>query len=247
VLARLAAPEGADALAAAAAVLDAAGAGPDAGGTTGASGLVPGESRRADDPSPMTLAAAVRRLVRPATLEGLEAAYQALFGHTARGAVPPYETEYGADSLFQPMHEMADLAAFYRAFGLGLGPGSRERPDHVACECEFLAFLLRKEAYAGVREDTSMLEATRAAIRRFLRDHVGRWGPGFGRALGRRDPEGFYGALGGLCALFVARECARSGVAAGPDLLRLRAADLSATPAACAGAAPACAPDMAPP
>jgi DMSO reductase family type II enzyme chaperone len=178
------------------------------------------------------LGAAVRRL-GVGTPEALAGAHSRLFGHTARGAVPPYETEYGADSLFQPVHEMSDLVAFYRAFGLTLRSGARERPDHVSCECEFLAFLARKAAWAEEHGDAEMLAATERATVRFLRDHVGRWAPAFGRLLARRDPDGLYGALGRLCVEVVAVECARLGVPAGPDVLRLRSAALPAVPAAC--------------
>ncbi len=206
-LARLASPEAAAALGDVAAVLD------DAWGST--------------------LAEGVWGLGSPTTLAALVAAFHRLFGHTARGAVPPYETEYGTDSLFQPMHEMSDLGAFYRAFGLAVHPGAHERPDHVSCECEFLAFLCRKEAYARDRDDRAMLEATRQGVRRFLRDHLGRWGPGFGRALARHDPVGFFGGLGALAAEYLSRECARVGVTPGPELLRLRSASVPAAPAAC--------------
>ena len=207
---RLVSREGAEALADAAGVLDAA--------------------------SGTTLAPAVCRLARPATLDDLRQRFERLFGHTARGRVPPYETEYGADSLFQPIFEMSDLGAFYRAFGLCLAPEARERPDHVSGECEFLAFLCRKEAYAGDRGDPAMLEVTTAATRRFLRDHLGRWGPAFGQALARHDPGGFFGALGVLAADFVTRECARAGVPAGPEFLPLRSPTLPDVPAACGGA-----------
>ena len=78
-----------------------------------------------------------------------------------------------------------------------------------------------------------MREVTAAAVRLFLRDHLGRWAPAFGTTLGRLDPGGFYGALGRLLAAFVAAECARAGVAAGPVFLRLRAAEPDDTPAAC--------------
>jgi TorA maturation chaperone TorD len=182
------------------------------------------------------LAPAVRRLAQPVALDGLGLAYARLFGHTARGPVPPYETEYGADSVFQPMHEMSDLVAFYRAFGLQLRPTAHERPDHVSCESEFLAFLARKEAWALAHADTAMYEATYAAERRFLGDHLGRWGLAFARLLERHDPGGFYGALGALGAELIAAECARVGVAAGPELCRLRAASPPEPPAACAAA-----------
>jgi len=210
-LTRLASPEGTGALADAAAVLDRAW-GSD-------------------------LASDVRRLAEPSDLGVLAASFARLFGHTARGAVPPYETEYGEDSLFQPMQEMSDLAAFYRAFGLTMATGAHERVDHITCECEFLAVLMRKAAYALERDDGAMSEATRQAIRVFLRDHLGRWAPAFGRKLAREDPGGFFGALGSLCANFVTQECAQAGVAAGLEFLRLRSAQHADAPMACGPAA----------
>jgi TorA maturation chaperone TorD len=206
-LERLTAVEGAEALADAAAVLD-------------------------EDGGP-ALAPLARRLGRTVDVGALMVAYDRLFGHTARGVVPPYETEYGADSLFQPMQEMSDLGAFYRAFGLRLALEAHERADHVSCECEFLAFLARKEAYALERDDPAMARGTERAARRFLGDHLGRWAPGLGRALARHDPDGLLGALGTLCAALVMRECARMGVATGPDLLRLRSTADPDAPAAC--------------
>jgi DMSO reductase family type II enzyme chaperone len=174
-----------------------------------------------------------RRLAGPSGLDPLAAAFRRLFGYTSRGAVPPYETEYGEDSVFHPMHEMSDLSAFYRAFGLEVAPTAHERVDHVSCECEFLLVLARREACAIERDDSVMLEETRRATRLFLRDHLGRWAPGFGRKLAREDQGGFFGALGMLCADFVTRECVRLGVAAGPEFLRLRSARHADLPMAC--------------
>src|SRR5918994_7103586 len=45
----------------------------------------------------------------------LASSYRALFGHTARGIVAPYETEYGNEALFQQPQELGDLMGFYRA------------------------------------------------------------------------------------------------------------------------------------
>ncbi len=167
------------------------------------------------------------------TLSSLQSSFRRLFGHTARGGVPPYETEYGEDSLFQPPQDMSDLAGFYRAFGLVLRPTEHERIDHIACECEFMLFLARKEAYALVQNNTSMLEDTRRATRLFLRHHLGRWAPAFGQRLARQDSGGFYGAMGEVVVAFVTQECARVGVPAGPELLRLRSTSLGDVPMAC--------------
>ncbi|MBI4245567.1 MAG: molecular chaperone TorD family protein [Candidatus Rokubacteria bacterium] len=167
-------------------------------------------------------------------LADLEAAYDRLFGHTARGLIPPYETEYGEDSPFLPQREMSDLAAFYRAFGLALRRDAHERADHIACECEFMLVLARKEAWALEAGDAAMLETTRHAARAFLRDHLGRWAPAFGLRLAREGSAGFYARLGRLAAAFVAAECRRVEVTAGPELLRLRSADPPDAPMACA-------------
>lgn len=206
---RLASDEGARALADAAALLDAD------GGTD--------------------LASRVLRLAttRKGRLGDLQDSFPRLFGYTARGAVPPYETEYGEDSLFLPAQEMSDLAAFSRAFGLALNTEAHERIDHISCECEFLLVLGRKEAYALERDDPAMLDATRRAARLFLRDHFGRWAPAFGRKLAREDRDGFYGALGDLCHVFVTGECTRLGVASGPEFLRLRTPLAADAPMAC--------------
>jgi DMSO reductase family type II enzyme chaperone len=187
------------------------------------------------------LASRVRALAGEPALSRatLVSAYGRLFGHTARGRVAPYETEYGEDSVWEPQREMSDLGAFFRAFGLALNPQAHERPDHVACECEFLVFLARKEAHALTVGDDAMHAETRHAGRVFLRDHLGRWAPAFGAKLGRQDPNGFYGALGRLCAAFVVAECGRVGVPAGPELLRLRSAMPDPAPMAC-GPSPAC-------
>lgn len=172
----------------------------------------------------------------PRSLADLETSFRKLFGHTARGLVPPYETEYGEDSLFQPPQEMSDLGGFYQAFGLRVRPSEHERLDHISCECEFLLFLARKEAYALERENAAVLEETRRAARLFLRDHLARWAPAFGRRLAREDRGGFYGALGELLVALVTHECARVGVSAGPELLRLRSTSLGDVPMACGSA-----------
>lgn len=208
-VARLASSEGARALAEAAGALD----------TVDGTGL-----------EPLVLALAVEP---PPTLDALGAAYGRLFGHTARGEAPPYETEYGEDSLWEPQREMSDLGAFFRAFGLRVSADARERPDHIACECEFLLVLARKEARALALGNEPTLEATCRAAHLFLHDHLRRWAPGLGAKLGRLDPRGFYGALGRLLGAFVAAECRRTGVAAGPEFLRLRSTVPDDTPMAC--------------
>lgn len=163
----------------------------------------------------------------------LAAQHRLLFGHTARGIISPYETEYGNEALFQQPQELGDLMGFYRAFGLGLKQETHERPDHISCECEFLMFLALKEAYALENHDPEMASETRKAEKLFLRDRLGRFLPAFVVQLERTDQNGFYGRLGELCRRFVGAEAKRLQVTLGAPNLGLRPADDSGVPMAC--------------
>jgi len=174
-------------------------------------------------------------------LEALAVSHRRLFGHTVRGPIPAYETEYGEDTLFQKPQEMSDIAAFLRAFGLSLNPRRGERIDHVSTELEFLAFLTRKEAHALETVNAEMRAETVQAERSFLKDHLGRFVPSFAWRTRDADPDGFYGALADLGLEFVNAEGVRLGVPLGPEALRLRAPIDDAAPVAC-GDAEGCAP-----
>lgn len=171
------------------------------------------------------LAPQVQRLRKAAGadhLATLNDSYVRLFGHTAQAQVPLHETEYGEDTMFQQPQQLSDLAGFFNAFGLKANSAQHERVDHIACECEFMSFLTRKEAYAIQQHDEDMLEAVRRGQRLFLRDHLGRFVPALTGLLRRQEGDDFFGALGKLCHDFVRNECVRFQVQMGPEQLRLR-------------------------
>jgi DMSO reductase family type II enzyme chaperone len=168
-----------------------------------------------------------------AGMQSLSSAYRALFGHTARGNISPYETEYGHEALFQQPQELSDLMGFYHAFGLALKTDQHERPDHISCECEFLAFLALKEAYALEHNDPEMLAETRKAQKLFLRDHLGRFAPTFAKTVDQHDRGGFYGKLAEVSRKFVTLESLRLDVPLGAMNLSLRPADDDRVPMAC--------------
>lgn len=157
--------------------------------------------------------------------------YLACFGHTVRGDCPMNEIEYGdikADPLFQP-HRLADLGAFYAAFGLELAPDAGQRQDHICIELEFMSVLAAKEAYALEHQlDDDPLALVRDAQKKFLREHLGRWTPAFTRRLSRMAEDGALGALARFTGAFIAAECARFGVAPGDEDLLLRPVDEAA-------------------
>uniref|UniRef100_A0A7J3VSW8 Dehydrogenase n=1 Tax=Caldiarchaeum subterraneum TaxID=311458 RepID=A0A7J3VSW8_CALS0 len=89
------------------------------------------------------------------------------------GASPPYETSYTSSSKKEALVlEKADVAGFYRAFGV---KHAGEYPDHVAVQLEFLSLLLLKEAAALGEGDEENAETCRQARMKFLEKHLGGW------------------------------------------------------------------------
>ncbi len=118
--------------------------------------------------------------------EKREEAWLAVFGLLVSKACPPYETEYiPSTDITQRSQAMADVAGFYRAFGLERSEQSPERFDHVSLELEFVAFCYQKLLVLTEAGDGEGIEVTRTALRRFLSDHAVRWMATFGRALER--------------------------------------------------------------
>jgi DMSO reductase family type II enzyme chaperone len=181
--------------------------------------------------SPLPAAETLVNALQPAGFDSFLNAYLAAFGHAARGSCPLNEIEYGdikADPLFQP-HRLADLAAFYRAFGLEVTEDAGERHDHICLELEFMCVLAAKEAYAHEHQvDADQLAQCRDAQKKFLREHLGRWTPAFARRLGAATNEPGLSALAEFTRAFLESECVRFGVNPGSEELSLRPVDEAA-------------------
>jgi TorA maturation chaperone TorD len=145
--------------------------------------------------------------------EALERAHTAVFTLTTSELCPAYETAYTAKHLFQVSEQMADVAGFYRAFGV---EPHGERPDSLAMELEFGYLLALKEAYALEHHGRAQVAICRKAERAFFRDHLGRWGCVIGDRMMARDADGVIGAAGALLKTFLAweRRHLRAGVPA---------------------------------
>ncbi len=157
------------------------------------------------------------------TPQALEADYIAVFGHVVEGLCPLYEAEYGeSDERLQQPHELADLCAFYRAFGLKLGKGVQERVDFLAVECEFMAFLCVKQAYAQEHGNAELAAVTVDAQRKFLHDHLGRWAPACTRRISDQFEATFYNSLARFTLAYVIDDCQRLDVTPGSEHLKLR-------------------------
>ena len=137
---------------------------------------------------------------RGATLDELARAHGRVFTAVESQDCPSYETAFVPGDVFRQAHTMADVAGFYRAHGLAVGGVDRVRPDHIAAEMEFMGFMARKEAHAARHLTPGRVNECRKTQRTFLREHLGAWGPGFGRRLAAVAEDPFYGAIGELLA-----------------------------------------------
>lgn len=148
--------------------------------------------------------------------------HERIFGHVAASTVPSYELEYGEAHSRREPQELADITAFYQAFGLRLASGVNERADHAAVECDFLQFLTFKEAYALGEDGPEKADICRTARLRFLRDHLGRWMPVFTLRLGKQAGKGLHRSIADFAFAFIVDECESLRIQPGPRDLPIR-------------------------
>lgn len=134
-----------------------------------------------------------------------------LFGQDRADRCTVYELGYLKGPLFMHTGQLADIAGFYKAFGLEVGEGTKDRVDHISIELEFMYFLALKEAHILKNGKTRELDICRDAQRKFISDHLGRWTGVFHGQVKKRREQGFYALLTGFLDRFVAREAEELG------------------------------------
>ncbi len=138
--------------------------------------------------------------------EELERDFGETFGHTISKDCPPYETDFEARHVFQQTNTLADIAGFYRAFGLEVSEEQGERLDHIGTELEFMGFLAFKEHYARENHGEDKALICRDAQRKFLKERIGRWAPLFLKLLMKKASKGFYRGVAAITDEFLAME-----------------------------------------
>src|SRR3990172_7255867 len=99
---------------------------------------------------------------------------------TLKSKCPPYETEYRSEISPFPANEVADIAGFYRAFGMNF---VKDRPDFIGTELEFMHLVTLKEAGAAAEGDRRRVPLCISTQKKFLTEHLGRWVDGYEEAL----------------------------------------------------------------
>jgi TorA maturation chaperone TorD len=140
------------------------------------------------------------------TFDQLELDYVRTFGHALSRECPQYETEYIGDHIFYQTQELADIAAFYRAFGLEVANTAHERLDHASIELEWMQVVCAREAYARQQGHLEQVDICRDSESKFMEAHLGRWAPYFGELVGKAAAGTAYHAFADILRWFVAFE-----------------------------------------
>lgn len=187
---------------------------------------------------------AVREARTSVDAERLAPVHFALFAGSV--LCSPHETEYLRDALAKAS-QLADIAGFYRAFGLKVSSEHPTTPDDISTQLEFMALVTRKQAYAEVRGWPEHAETARLAGGRFLESHLGRWVDAFASDLCARSDEAaslradsdagrWFHAVGELLRATVSADLHTLGIH--PSFLRARVVDPEADAFTCPFAAP---------
>lgn len=164
------------------------------------------------DDSTLSAARSLETRLEAAEVGELRRAYERTFEASGGLRCSPHETAHTADTpghALRRTFELADVAGFYRAFGVEPTPGG-ERVDHVAVELEFMHLLAAKEAVGRLEEgEGEHLQVCREASRSFLRDHLARFTPRLARRLADEADDPVYALAGAVLEAFVAGDAAR--------------------------------------
>lgn len=126
-----------------------------------------------------------------------------------QGKVPPHETSYLPVGLGGHTSTLADVAGFYKAFGMKV---HGERSDHVVAQLEFASLVTLLEANHRNQGNDDGAAVCADAAAKFLREHLGCWLDRFSAKLVAIDPDGPYGPIVAAMTTFVANECGRREV-----------------------------------
>ena len=173
---------------------------------------------------PGLIHAAVEAIAAEDTVE-LASEHQRLF--SGEVLATPYETEYETDP-FAKSRQLADIAGFYKAWGVEISDERRNMADFIGTQLEFMSLLCRKEANAHQNGWPDRVDLSTQAQFAFLESHLGRWADLFCREVRRKirpGPGEAYRLVTALLESFVALEVAFMG--AKPIVLRHRMIGLS--------------------
>ena len=145
------------------------------------------------------------------TVKQVQSEFVRVFGHAVSQECPPYEMQYGTEGGIQSQTDvLIQLGGFYETFAFEFPKNrGRERVDHISVELEFMSYMCFREAY-GVEygHDEKKLAILRTGVKKFIRNHLGRWIPLFSIFTIRKAERGLYKDVIELLSIFIRNEVA---------------------------------------
>ncbi len=138
------------------------------------------------------------------------------FGFEEGGEIQQYQIEYGPGTLVTSTDTIADIAGFFKAFGLEIRDGNRDRADHLCLQLEFCSHLALQTAYLQLDEDETGIDVLVNAQEDFIEDHLGRWIPRYSETVEDECVSAFYRELARLVDELVAEDVDRLDI--NPDV-----------------------------
>ncbi|PIQ97682.1 MAG: hypothetical protein COV67_02880 [Nitrospinae bacterium CG11_big_fil_rev_8_21_14_0_20_56_8] len=145
------------------------------------------------------------------TIKQVQQEYVRVFGHAVSMECPPYEMQYGTEGGIQSQTDvLIQLGGFFDTFGFEMPRNrSKERIDHISNELAFMSYMCFRMAYAIQNDhDERKISVLLSGMKKFVRNHIGRWIPLFCIFAGRKAERGLYKDLVELLALFVKNDVA---------------------------------------
>jgi len=144
-------------------------------------------------------------------MKQVQAEFVRVFGHAVSQECPPYEMQYGTEGGIQSQTDvLIQLGGFFETFGFEMPKNrGKERVDHVSVELEFMSFMCYREAY-GIEQghDERKIAIIRSGVKKFIRNHLGRWTPLFCIFTARKAMKGFYKDVIDIMAMLIKNEVA---------------------------------------
>ena len=132
-----------------------------------------------------------------------------VFGHAVSMQCPPYEMQYGTEGGIQSQTDvLIQLGGFYETFGFEQPRNrTKERVDHLSIELAFMFFMCFRTAF-GVQNghEERNINVLTSSMKKFMRNHIGRWGPLFCIFTSRKAERGLYKDIVDILAIFLRNE-----------------------------------------
>jgi len=143
------------------------------------------------------------------TIKQVQGEYVRVFGHAVSMECPPYEMQYGTEGGVQSQTDvLIQLGGFFETFGFELPrKQSKERIDHISNELAFMSYMCFRMAY-GIQNDHDerKVGVLLSGMKKFVRNHVGRWMPLFCIFASRKAERGLYKDIIDILSSFLKNE-----------------------------------------